>query len=84
VHDAELRFPYCSAERAAVVAAAVEREIGEIDGDRSTASISRVDGELTIEIEADDLVALRAGVNTWETLIEVAERTAALGDGEGL
>lgn len=73
MHTAELCFRYDSAETAELVADAVGEELGEIDGDRATASLSRDAGKLTVGIEADDLIALRAGLNTWATLLEVAE-----------
>jgi KEOPS complex subunit Pcc1 len=79
VHTAELRFRYESPERADLVARAVGQELGEIGGDRATASLSRQDSRLSIGIDADDLVALRAGLNTWSSLVEVAEAVAETG-----
>jgi len=79
VHTAELRFQYRSPEAAALVADAVGGELDEIDGDRATATLA-VDGSVVrVGVDAADLVSLRAGVNTWETLIEVAERSAEAG-----
>ena len=80
-HAADLAFEYDSADDAAVVAGAVRQEVGEIDGGRSTASLERDDRRVLVEIRAEDLVALRAGLNTWQTLVEVAERSGAVGDG---
>lgn len=74
-HDATLRFEYDSRSRARVVARAVTREVGEIDGDRSAATVERDDDAVVVRIGADDLVALRAGCNTWGSLVSVAERT---------
>ncbi len=79
MHAAELRFRYDSPQTAELVSAAIEQELDEIDGDRATTTLSRERSQLRIEIEADDLVALRAGLNTWETLLEVAERMVDLG-----
>ncbi|MFO7925764.1 MAG: KEOPS complex subunit Pcc1 [Halobacteriota archaeon] len=79
MHTAELRFQYRSQGAAALVCDAVEREVGEIDGDRATAALFRHGSTVVIEIEADDLVALRAALNTWETLLEVAEEVAETG-----
>jgi len=84
VHTAELRFGYRSPKAAAIVAEAVEQEIGEIDDDRASATLSRQSRELRIDIEARDLVALRAGLNTWGTLVEVAERVVESGGAEDL
>jgi KEOPS complex subunit Pcc1 len=83
VHTAELRFAYASPTAAALVEAAVEVELGEIDGDRAAASLRRRGDTLEVDIEAEDLVALRAGLNTWQTLLEVAgdvEATGRIGD----
>ena len=79
-HAADLAFEYDSADAAALVAGAVRQEVGEIDGGRSTASLERDDRQVLVEIRAEDLVALRAGLNTWQTLVEVAERSGAVGD----
>ena len=84
MHTAEFCVDYRSPRAAAIVADAVGQEIREIDGDRSKAALSRRGDELRIEITADDLVALRAGINTWGTLVEVAERTAESAVGESL
>ena len=77
-HDAALRFRYESPARARVVARAVAREVGEIDGDRSAATVEREENAVVVRVVADDLVALRAGCNTWGSLVEVAERTSEL------
>ena len=76
MHTAELCFRYESVRTATVIADAVGQELGEIDGDRATTTLARDGRQLTVEIDADDLVALRAGMNTWGTLLEVAERMA--------
>ena len=77
-HDAVLRFEYESSGRAHVIASAVAQEVGEIDGDRSSATVEREAESVVVRIVADDLVALRAGCNTWGSLVEVAERTSGL------
>mgnify|MGYP002763346490 FL=1 len=79
MHTAELSFRYESPERADFVASAVGQELGEIDSDRATARLSQRQSQLSIEIDADDLVALRAGLNTWASLVEVAERMVSAG-----
>jgi len=78
-HAADLSVEYRSVDDAAVVADAVRQEVGEIDGDRSTATVTRDGHEVRVEFAADDLVALRAGLNTWGTLAEVAERALEAG-----
>lgn len=72
----ELVFEYTDTARASLIERSVRQEVGEIDDDRSTTTIDRDDTTLELAIEAADLVALRAGLNTWCTLIEVAERCA--------
>ncbi|RZV08633.1 KEOPS complex subunit Pcc1 [Natrinema hispanicum] len=80
-HDATLEFDYESTARAELVAASVAREIGEIDDDRSRTTLKRDGARVCIEIDADDVIALRAALNTWFSLVDVAERTADAGLG---
>ena len=82
-HTAELRFSYETTAEATLVADAVSREVGEIEGDRSRADLAREARTVTVTIDADDLVALRAGLNTWGTLLEVAERAIAVAGSSG-
>jgi KEOPS complex subunit Pcc1 len=56
----------------------VSQELGEIDGDRATATVDRDGQTVTVTVSADDLTALRAGLNTWATLVEVAESVAGV------
>lgn len=79
-HGATLEFEYDEPARARIVADSVAREIGEIDDDRSRTTIEREEATVSLEIEAADPVALRAALNTWFSLIDVAERTAEIGD----
>ena len=79
LHDADLTFRYDSSDAAALVADAVRQEADEIEGDRTTATVRREGREVRVDIDADDLVALRAGLNTWETFAEVAERAVEAG-----
>ena len=74
-HAATLTFRYPDSDAAGLVAAAVSQEVGEIDGDRSAATVSRDGTAVRVDVGADDLVALRAGLNTWSSLVEVAERS---------
>jgi KEOPS complex subunit Pcc1 len=71
-----LEFEYDDERLAELVERSVRREVGEIGGDRSTASLTREGRTLCLAVFADDLVALRAGLNTWCSLLEVAERSA--------
>ncbi|SDQ35348.1 KEOPS complex subunit Pcc1 [Natronobacterium texcoconense] len=79
-HDATAEFEYDSTARARLVAESIAREIGEIDDDRSRTTLDRTGSTVRLEIDADDPVALRAALNTWFSLVDVAERTADVGD----
>jgi len=72
-HEAVLSFSYDSSAQAALVADAIRPELGRIDDDRSRVRASRDGAELELLVEASDLIALRAAVNTWCSLISVAE-----------
>jgi KEOPS complex subunit Pcc1 len=80
-HATTLSFVYATPERAERVRRSVAVEAGDIDGGRTRASVSRSAATVTVRIDAADLVALRAGVNTWCTLVAVAESTAEAGAG---
>ena len=80
-HAATLTFRYPDSDAAGLVAAAVSQEVGEIDGDRSAATVSRDGAAVRVDVGADDIVALRAGLNTWSSLVEVAERSLEAADG---
>lgn len=73
-HDATLSFAFDDERRARIVAESVRQEVDEIDGDRTRASVDRNGETVTVTVTARDLVALRAGCNTWSTLVSVAER----------
>ncbi|ELZ86562.1 rpo operon protein [Haloferax elongans ATCC BAA-1513] len=72
-HCAALEFDYPDERRARIVEQSIAVEVGEIDDARSGASVHREGKTVVVTIEADDLVALRAGVNTWVRLVEAAE-----------
>jgi KEOPS complex subunit Pcc1 len=80
VHDATLEFDYDIDQRAALLATSVQQEVGEIDGDRSRTTVARDGQTVVVRVEANDLVALRAALNTWQTLIGVGEAGATLGE----
>jgi len=75
-HRLSLQFDYDTERRARVVERAVRVEVGEIDDARSTARVGRTGRTVEVRIGAADLVALRAGANTWRRLLSVAERVA--------
>jgi KEOPS complex subunit Pcc1 len=76
-HSTDLVFEYDSPAVARVVERSVAVEAGDIEGDRSDASVCRDGDTVRVTVNATDLTALRAGQNTWLTLLEVAERAAA-------
>ena len=80
VHDAVLSFPYPAERRARDVHDAVAVEVGEVDDDRSRATVSRAGRTVEVRIRAHDLVALRAGTNTWIRLVRIAEDVAGAAD----
>jgi KEOPS complex subunit Pcc1 len=80
-HEAEFSLAYPSASDARLVERSLRPEVGDIEGDRTRASLDRIGDVVTITVSASDLVALRAGLNTWLTLAVVAERSAALATG---
>ena len=82
-HETALELDYETERRARIVERSVRPEIGEIDGDRSTASLVRDGRTVRITVRASDLVALRAGMNTWLTLVGVAERSSAANQSSG-
>ncbi|QLG28767.1 KEOPS complex Pcc1-like subunit [Halorarum halophilum] len=79
-HDAVLSFPYPAERRARDVHDAVAVEVGEVDDDRSRATVSRAGRTVEVRVRARDLVALRAGTNTWVRLVRVAEEIADVAD----
>jgi len=72
-HRTVLTLEYADESVARRVERSLRPEIGDIQGDRTTAELSRDGATLRVTVEADDLVALRAGCNTWLTLSAVAE-----------
>lgn len=76
-HRATLEFSYRDPDDAIVVERSVGPEVGEIEGDRARATVDRRGATLTVEVAAADFTALRAGLTTWLTFVDVA--TAALG-----
>jgi KEOPS complex subunit Pcc1 len=73
-HTIGLSFEYDDQRTARLVGDAVSVEVGEIDDDRSTARVDREGRTVTVDVFARDLVALRAGTNTWLGLVGTAER----------
>jgi KEOPS complex subunit Pcc1 len=75
VHEATYVFEYPDERTARAIGDAVANEVGEIDDERSRATVTRTGRTLEVRVDARDLVALRAATNTWIGLVAVAERT---------
>ncbi|NHN63090.1 KEOPS complex Pcc1-like subunit [Haloarcula sp. JP-Z28] len=72
-NQTRLTAEYSSADRARAIEQSIRPEINDIEGDRTTARLSRDGQRVELTVAASDLVALRAGINTWLTLRGVAE-----------
>jgi KEOPS complex subunit Pcc1 len=46
--------------------------VGAVDDGRAETAVAQDAGTLTVEIEAEDLHALRAAMNSWSRLISTA------------
>lgn len=77
-HTAAFSLSYADADQAAMIERSLRPEVGDIEGGRTTATLDRDGGDLRIRVAADDLVALRAGLNTWLSLATVAERAGGI------
>ena len=78
-HESSFALEYETESAAAAVERSLRPEIGDIEGDRTTATLSRDGATVGIDVAAADLVALRAGQNTWLSLAGVAERVLTAG-----
>ncbi|RLM59678.1 KEOPS complex Pcc1-like subunit [Halobellus sp. Atlit-31R] len=82
-HEAAIDFEYDDERFARRVGESVRVEVGEIADDRSRADVTRDGRTVHVAVSAADLVALRAGVNTWIRLVQVAEDVAQAGASAG-
>jgi KEOPS complex subunit Pcc1 len=78
-HETSFSLEYDTESDAATVERSFRPEIGDIEGDRTGATLAREGSVVRVDIEAADLVALRAGQNTWLSLVSVAERCVTAG-----
>lgn len=76
-HTASLSFDYTDEHRARVVEQSVAVEVGDIADARSRARVARRGDVVEVTVEATDLVALRAGINSWTRMVGVAENVEA-------
>lgn len=75
-HRTTCQSTYDTESRARVVADALAVETDRIDDDRSSAAVERDGRTVRVTVRAADLVALRAGCNTWLRMLDTAEGTA--------
>jgi KEOPS complex subunit Pcc1 len=83
-HTITVAFEYATERRARTVADSVRVETDEVPDDRSRAQVDRDGRAVGVDISAADLVALRAGANTWLRFVGVAEDVAGAVDGRRL
>lgn len=76
-HTASLSFDYPDERRARIVEQSVAVEVGDIDDARSQATVARDGVTVEVTVHASDLVALRAGINSWTRMVGVAEDVAS-------
>jgi len=72
-HDAVLAVDYDDPQQAHRVERALAPEIDDIDGDRTWVRLDREGATVEVRVAAADLVGLRAGLNSWLSLVSVAE-----------
>lgn len=60
-----------------MIAESLRPEMADLEDERSHARITHHASDIEITIEARDLIALRAAMNTWMHLVRVAESTAS-------
>ena len=71
-HRLALRCTCASPDEARTVAAAIAPEVGTVDDPRSETTVDRDAATLTLQIDAEDLTALRAAMNSWCRLLATA------------
>ena len=76
LHEAVFEYPYDDERTATIVAESVRPEVGDIEGNRTRATLRQDGNTVKVTVRAQDLAALRAGINTWGSLVSVAERIA--------
>ena len=77
-HEAIFEFEYADRDAARLVSESIAREVEDLADDRSWTTLERTDETVQLTILARDLTALRAALNTWLTLVSVAERVGGV------
>jgi Uncharacterized protein conserved in archaea len=71
-HRIVLSCTCASADVARIIAEAVRPEVGAVDDARSETVLEQDAGTVTVRIDAEDLTALRAAMNSWSRLVSTA------------
>jgi KEOPS complex subunit Pcc1 len=71
-HRVGLSCVCASSEEARAIAAAIAPEVGAVDNARSETRLDRTGARLVLQIDAEDLTALRAAMNSWCRLLATA------------
>ena len=80
LHQASFDFEYDDQRTTRLIERSIRPEIADMVDGRSKTAVSRDGTVLSVRIEATDLVALRAAMNTWLTLLATAETVVAFCD----
>ena len=60
-------------DHSAIVYESLKPELGAVPSERSKVNMSVQEGRLNLFITADDIISLRAAINTWLRLVKIAE-----------
>ena len=72
---AELRLDLESKENASIIYSAIDPETKEVSSDRARTTVKQEANVIRVLIEAEDLTALRASMNSFLAWISACERT---------
>lgn len=76
--DYQAEFTFDLGDRTEIVYRSICPELDNAPSNRSKVSLSVQDSVLHVDIRANDVVMLRAAVNTWLRLIKTAGETTSL------
>ena len=71
MHTVFLEFEF--GQLAAIVYESLKPELAAVPSERSKVEMSVHEGRLNLLITAEDIISLRAAVNTWLRLVRIAE-----------
>ncbi len=80
-HAITLTASFSQENHGDIVFRSLQPEVSALRGGRSRTHLTRRDNTIVIEIEAADLVTLRAAQNTWSSLLRTAERVLSCQSG---